>query len=205
MKIVLLGAPGCGKGTHAQKLTTELGIPHISTGDIFRQNLKEQTELGKQIAGILAKGDLVSDEITVAIVRDRLSRDDCKNGYILDGFPRSLAQAEALESFDQPDVVVNIVVGYDTIIKRISGRRFCPKCSGTFHASNLKDDVCPVCGDTLIIRSDDREEAVRNRLEVYERTTKPLIDFYQQRGLLKTALGEGTVDENYSNILKVLK
>ncbi|MBO5772974.1 MAG: adenylate kinase [Clostridia bacterium] len=205
MKIVLLGAPGCGKGTHAQRLTTELGIPHVSTGDIFRQNLKEQTELGKQIAGILAKGDLVSDEITVAIVRDRLSRDDCKNGYILDGFPRSLVQAEALESFDKLDVVVNIDVDYDTIIKRISGRRFCPKCSGTFHVSHLTSDTCPVCGDTLIIRSDDREEAVRNRLEVYESTTKPLIDFYRQRGLLKTAKGDGTVEENYANILKVLK
>ncbi len=204
MKIVLLGAPGSGKGTHAQRLTKELGIPHISTGDIFRQNLKERTPLGQQIESILAKGELVSDDITIAIVKDRLAKDDCKNGYILDGFPRSLAQAEALSSFDNVDVAVNIDVDFDVIIKRLSGRRFCPACSGTFHVSMLENEQCPTCGADLIVRDDDKAEAVENRLKVYEKTTKPLIDFYQEKGLLKNADGSGTVEENYQRVLRAV-
>lgn len=205
MKIVLLGAPGSGKGTHAQRLSKELGIPHVSTGDIFRQNLKEKTPLGQQIESILAKGELVSDDITIEIVKDRLKKDDCKNGYILDGFPRSLVQAAALESFDKIDVAVNIDVDYAEIVRRISGRRFCPKCSGTFHVTMLKDNVCPNCEGELIIRDDDSEEAVKNRLAVYEKTTKPLIDFYAERGLLKTVNGNGTIDENYMSVLRAVK
>ena len=145
MKIILLGAPGSGKGTMAQKLTSELGIPQISTGDIFRKNLKEETPLGLQVKEIMASGALVPDEITIQIVKNRLAESDCANGYILDGFPRSLVQASALDEFQQIDCAVNLDVAEDVIIKRLSGRRFCPDCNGTFHISTLQwqaDNSC---------------------------------------------------------------
>lgn len=206
MKIVLLGAPGSGKGTHAQQLTKEFNIPQISTGDIFRKNLKEETPLGKQIKDIMAKGLLVPDEIVVAIVKDRLKEDDCKNGYILDGFPRSIAQAEALDGFDQIDYVVNIDVNKEEIVNRLAGRRFCPACNGTFHVSGLNgSNVCPNCGEQLIIREDDKEETVRERLRVYDTTTAPLVDYYAKSGKMVTVNGNGAVDEVYQRVLSVLK
>ncbi|MCM1043099.1 MAG: adenylate kinase [Corallococcus sp.] len=205
MKIVLLGAPGSGKGTHAQQLVKKFGIPQISTGDIFRKNLKEETPLGLQIKDILASGKLVPDDITVAIVKDRLSQSDCQNGYILDGFPRSIAQAQALDKFDCIDCAVNLDVDGEVVINRLAGRRFCPECSGTFHVSHLKDNVCPTCGGTLIIRNDDREETVRERLNVYSATTFPLIEYYRNQGKLLTVDGNGSVDEVYVRILKALK
>ena len=157
MNVILLGAPGSGKGTMAQKLTSELKIPQISTGDIFRKNLKEETPLGLQIKDILSSGGLVPDEITIEIVKNRLAEADCANGYILDGFPRSIAQAEALETFQNIDCAINLDVDKETIVTRLSGRRFCPDCSGTFHISTLKSaEICPVCGGKLIIRPDDR-------------------------------------------------
>lgn len=206
MKLILLGAPGSGKGTMAQKLTTDLGIPQISTGDIFRKNLKEETPLGLQVKSILASGALVPDEITIEIVKNRLAEADCANGYILDGFPRSLVQAAALDTFQNVDFAVNLDVDKETVVRRLSGRRFCPDCNGTFHISSLEnEEVCPNCGGKLIIRADDSEATVRERLKVYDTTTFPLLDYYQKQGKLLTVDGNGTVDEVYGRILSVLK
>lgn len=205
MKIVLLGAPGSGKGTHAQRLTKELNIPQISTGDIFRKNLKEETPLGLQVKEIMAKGQLVPDAITVAIVKDRLAQDDCANGYILDGFPRSLVQAEELDKFDDVQFAVNIDVDKQAVIDRLSGRRFCPDCNGTYHVSTLNGATeCPNCGGKLITRQDDSEQTVRDRLDVYEKTTMPLIDYYARQGKLVNVDGNGTIEEVYNRVLRAI-
>lgn len=206
MKIILLGAPGSGKGTMAQKLTNDLKIPQISTGDIFRKNLKEETPLGLQVKDIMARGKLVPDEITIEIVKNRLAESDCVNGYILDGFPRSMVQAEALDKFQKIDCAINLDVDKETIVKRLSGRRFCPDCNGTFHISTLNGaTTCPVCGGKLIVRADDSEETVRERLRVYDENTFPLIDYYQKQGKVLTIDGNGTIDEVYNRILTALK
>ena len=206
MRIVLLGAPGSGKGTMAQKLTTQLSIPQISTGDIFRQNLKEETPLGLQIKDIMAKGMLVPDEITIEIVKDRLAKPDCANGYILDGFPRSIVQAEALDGFQTIDCAINLEVDNEAIVKRLSGRRFCPDCNGTLHVSTLADEhICPACNGNLIVREDDKEHTVRNRLDVYAKTTLPLVDYYANQGKLVTVDGNGSIDVVYDRILSALK
>ncbi len=205
MNIILLGAPGSGKGTMAQKLTVELDIPQISTGDIFRKNLKEETPLGLQIKDILNGGGLVPDEITIEIVKNRLAEPDCSKGYILDGFPRSIAQAEALDSFQHVDCAINLDVDKQTIVSRLSGRRFCPDCNGTFHISTLGNaTVCPVCGGKLIVRKDDSEETVLERLRVYESTTLPLIEYYRNQRKLVTVDGTGGVEVVYRRILDVL-
>ena len=205
MRIILLGAPGSGKGTMAQKLTSELKIPQISTGDIFRKNLKEETPLGLRVKDIMASGGLVPDEITIEIVKQRLAEPDCANGYILDGFPRSIVQAEALDAFQNIDCAINLDVDKETVVKRLSGRRFCPDCNGTFHVSSLAEaTTCPNCGGKLIIRPDDSEATVRERLNVYETNTFPLIDYYAKRGKLITVDGNGTVDEVYGRMLQVL-
>lgn len=206
MKIILLGAPGSGKGTMAQKLTNDLKIPQISTGDIFRKNLKEETPLGLQVKDIMARGDLVPDEITIEIVKDRLHEQDCANGYILDGFPRSIVQAEALDKFQQIDCAINLDVDKEAIVKRLSGRRFCPDCNGTFHISTLGDaSTCPACGGKLIVRADDSEKTVRERLRVYDQNTFPLIEYYTKQGKVLTVDGNGTIDEVYARILTLLK
>lgn len=206
MKIILLGAPGSGKGTMAQKLTNDLKIPQISTGDIFRKNLKEETPLGLQVKDIMARGELVPDEITIEIVKNRLSEPDCANGYILDGFPRSIVQAEALDGFQQIDCAINLDVDKETIVKRLSGRRFCPDCNGTFHVSTLANaELCPACGGKLIVRADDSEATVRERLRVYDKNTFPLIEYYTKQGKVLTVDGNGTIDEVYARILILLQ
>ena len=206
MNIILLGAPGSGKGTMAQKLTTELNIPQISTGDIFRKNLREATPLGLRIKSIVEGGGLVPDEITIEIVKNRLAEPDCKKGYILDGFPRSIGQAEALDTFQKIDCAINLDVDKETIVSRLSGRRFCPDCNGTFHISTLDDaEICPVCGGKLIIRPDDSEATVRERLRLYDTTTFPLIEYYEKAGKLLTIDGNGGIDVVYGRILAALK
>lgn len=204
MKIVLLGAPGSGKGTYANTLKTEFNIPHISTGDIFRKNLKEKTPLGLQVADILARGQLVPDDITIEIVKTRLLEPDTQNGYILDGFPRTVAQAVALEGFSEIDCVLDLEVDSEEIIDRLSGRRFCGNCGGAFNTRYLKEEVCPDCGGGLSVREDDKRETVADRLVVYENQTAPLIEFYKEKGKLKSIDGLGLAEDVYKRILEVL-
>ena len=205
MNIIFLGPPGAGKGTHAQKLMTEMGIPQISTGDMLRQAIKAETQLGLSAKAFIEKGELVPDEVVIGIVEERLQAEDCKNGYILDGFPRTVAQAEALSSFAHIDVALNLYLPDEMIINRLSGRRVCLKCGGTYHVSTLggKED-CAACGEKLVQRKDDSPETVKNRLSVYAEQTAPLIDYYENKGLLKTVECLGTLDENHSAVRKVL-
>ena len=206
MNIILLGAPGSGKGTMAQKLTSELQIPQISTGDIFRKNLKEATPLGLRVKSIVEGGGLVPDEITIELVKNRLAEKDCAKGYILDGFPRSIVQAEALDTFQKIDFAINLDVDKQTIVNRLSGRRFCPDCNGTFHVSTLENaETCPVCGGKLIVRPDDSVDTVLERLRLYDTTTFPLIEYYAKAGKLVTVDGNGGIDAVYARILKALK
>lgn len=202
-KIILLGAPGAGKGTQAALIKEKYGLPHISTGDIFRKNIREGTPLGVQVKAVIDRGELVPDELTVALVKDRLAQPDCKDGYILDGFPRTLAQAQALEGFSRPDMAINIAVENEAVIKRIAGRRMC-KCGETYHISSYDKDDCAKCGSKLYQRDDDKEDVVRERLRVYDAQTKPLIDFYAQRGLLRTVDGSGGVQATFGLVCKVI-
>ena len=195
MKLILLGAPGAGKGSQATKISKEYGIAHISTGDALRANIKEGTELGKF--------QLVPDEVVVEIVADRIGKEDCRNGFLLDGFPRTVAQAEALEKLTDIDVVINIDVDFDVITGRISGRRMC-ECGESYHISTYKSDVCAKCGKKLYQRADDNEETVKNRLDVYARQTAPLIDFYASRNKLVTVDGNKSIDEVFEDVKKVL-
>ena len=205
MNIVFLGPPGAGKGTHAQKLMKELNIPQISTGDMFRRAIREQTPTGLDAKRYMDKGELVPDAVVVAMVKERLAEPDCRNGYILDGFPRTVAQAEALDTIAHIDVALNIDVPDETIINRLSGRRVCAKCGGTFHISLLKGDQCPECGGELFQRDDDKPETVKNRLDVYQEKTAPLINYYDQKGILSTAVCTfDTIEENYQAVKAAL-
>lgn len=203
MKLILLGAPGAGKGSQATKISKEYGIAHISTGDALRANIKEGTELGKFAKSYIDKGQLVPDEVVVGIVADRIGKEDCRNGFLLDGFPRTVAQAEALEKLTDIDVVINIDVDFDVITGRISGRRMCD-CGESYHISTYKSDVCAKCGKKLYQRADDNEETVKNRLDVYARQTAPLIDFYATRNKLVTVDGNKSIDEVFEDVKKVL-
>ena len=205
MNLVFLGPPGAGKGTQAAVVSQALGIPHVSTGDMFRKALKEETPIGLKAKAFMDKGELVPDSVTIEMVKERLSEDDCKNGYLLDGFPRNLDQAEALATFSQLDAAVNIAVADEKLIARLSGRRFCPKCSGTFHVSKLADEKnCPDCGAELIQRADDNPATIANRLSVYHKETSPLTAFYAQKGLLKEVDGDQSMDDVSAAILKAL-
>jgi len=205
-KILLLGPPGAGKGTQAVQMKERLQVPHISTGDMLRSAIARQTELGMQAKSYIDAGDLVPDELVIAIVKDRLAEADCANGYLLDGFPRTVAQAEALDQFAQLDMVLLIDANSEQLVKRISGRRVCPGCGSTFHVSRLQgQNVCPTCGRELIQREDDQEETVRNRLEVYAVKTQPLISYYQARGLLKSVNGDQSVEQVFSDICSLLE
>ena len=202
-RIVLLGAPGAGKGTQAALLKEKYNLPHISTGDIFRANIREGTPLGVKVKAIIDKGELVPDELTVALVKDRLAMPDCEKGYILDGFPRTIAQAEALESFSSVDMAINIAVENEAVIGRIAGRRMC-KCGETYHISSYDKEDCAKCGAKLYQRDDDKEEVVRERLRVYDEQTKPLIDFYAKRNLLRTVDGSGGVQATFELVSRVI-
>ena len=200
MKIIMLGAPGAGKGTQAKMIAEKYGIPHISTGDIFRYNIKNGTELGKEAKKYMDQGLLVPDEPTVKILLDRVAKDDCKNGYVLDGFPRTIPQAEVLEEAltklgDRIDYAINVEVPDENIVKRMGGRRACVNCGATYHIEHVppkKEGICDNCGSELILRDDDKPETVKNRLSVYHKQTQPLIDFYNGKGVLRTV--DGTVD-----------
>lgn len=210
MNLVFLGPPGAGKGTIAAKAKDALNIVHISTGDLFRSNIKNETELGKVVKEILAKGDLVPDEVTVNMVKARLEEDDLKEkaGYILDGFPRTVAQADALETFSKLDAVINFVLSEEEILKRLSGRRVCKSTGRTYHIIynppkvEGRDDET---GEELIQRDDDKEEAIINRLQVYQKSTAPLIEYYRQKGLLVDIDASKSPDEVLQSLLKVLK
>ena len=208
MKLVFLGPPGAGKGTIAAKAKDVYSIPHISTGDLFRDNIKRETELGKKVKAILAAGDLVPDEVTIAMVKDRLASDDASNGFILDGFPRTIAQADALESISALDKVVNFVLDKEDIIKRLSGRRVCKSTGRTYHilynppkVEGIDDET----GEPLIQRDDDKEEAIRNRLEVYEASTAPLISYYRDKGLLVDIDASASPEEFLKSMVDALR
>lgn len=205
MKLILLGAPGSGKGTQASLIAEKYNLPHISTGDIFRQNIKNETPLGVKVKEIMNTGNLCPDDLTIELVKDRLSNEDCKNGYMLDGFPRNLTQAEALNKFAEPDVVIDIDVDLKKIEHRLVGRRSCPKCSGSFHIDFIGNtDICPDCGAKLIIRKDDNVETVKERLSVYQSQTAPLIDFYKKQNKLRVVNGDQAIDDVFCEIKKVL-
>ena len=212
MKIIMLGAPGAGKGTQAKMIADKYGVPHISTGDIFRANIKNGTELGMEAKKYMDQGLLVPDELTVRILLDRVAQDDCKNGYVLDGFPRTIPQAEVLDSEltklgDHIDYAINVDVPDENIVKRMSGRRACLTCGATYHIEHVppkKEGICDVCGSELVLRDDDKPETVKNRLNVYHEQTQPLIDFYTEKGVLKTVDGTVPMAEVFAAITAIL-
>ena len=205
MKIILLWAPGCGKGTQATKICEKYRIPHISTGDIFRENIKNQTSLGIKVKTIMDGGNLCPDDVTLELVKDRLSQEDCKNGYLLDGFPRTLNQATIFDDFDKPTVAILIDVDTTKIEERITGRRSCQGCGGSFHIDFIGNaKICPVCGGKLFVRKDDTSSVIKERLRVYKNNTEPLIEYYKERDLLRTVNGNNPVDEVFNEIVKVL-
>lgn len=200
MKIIMLGAPGAGKGTQAKMIAEKYAVPHVSTGDIFRANIKNGTELGMEAKKYMDQGLLVPDELTVKILLDRVAQEDCQNGYVLDGFPRTIPQAEVLERAlneigDKIDYAINVDVPDENIIRRMGGRRACLFCGATYHVEHIppkKEGICDTCGKELVLRDDDKPETVKNRLDVYHKQTQSLIDFYQAKGILRTV--DGTVD-----------
>ena len=212
MKIIMLGAPGAGKGTQAQMIAEKYNIPHISTGDIFRANIKNGTELGKKAKEFMDKGQLVPDELTVELLLDRVANDDCKNGYVLDGFPRTIPQADVLDTEltklgDKVDYAINVDVPDENIVRRMSGRRACLKCGATYHIEHIKpqkDGICDKCGSELVQRDDDKPETVQNRLKVYHEQTQPLIDYYENKSILKTVDGTKDMQEVFSDIVSIL-
>ena len=212
MKIVMLGAPGAGKGTQAKMIASKYQIPHISTGDIFRANIKNGTELGKKAKSYMDQGLLVPDELTVDLVIDRLANDDCKNGYILDGFPRTIPQAEALDAAlaklgEKMDYAIDVDVPDENIVSRMSGRRACTGCGATYHIvynPSKKGDCCEVCGEKLILRDDDKPETVQKRLNVYHDQTQPLFDYYTKQGILKAVDGTQDMNDVFAAITNIL-
>lgn len=205
MKLILLGAPGCGKGTQAAYISNKYGLPHISTGELFRENIRNKTPLGIKVKEIMDSGNLCPDDLTVALVKDRLAQPDCANGYLLDGFPRNVEQAIELDSFAVPDLVINIDVNPAIIEHRITGRRNCSKCGGLFHVDFIGNvDVCPVCGEKLSIRKDDNAETVKERLDVYAKSTAPVYDYYLKQGKTVKVDGSLPTDQVFNEIIKVL-
>lgn len=212
MKIIMLGAPGAGKGTQAKQIADKYDIPHISTGDIFRANIKNKTDLGKKAKTYMDQGLLVPDELVVDLVVDRVQKDDCSKGYVLDGFPRTIPQAEALDKAlekmsDHVDYAINILIPDANIIKRMSGRRACVSCGATYHIVNIPpkvDGVCDACGKELILRDDDKEDTVKKRLDVYHEQTQPLIEYYKNKEILVNVDGTQDMKNVFQSIVELL-
>ncbi len=212
MKIIMLGAPGAGKGTQAKMIAAKYEIPHVSTGDIFRANIKEKTELGMEAKKYMDQGLLVPDELTVKILLDRVAKDDCKNGYVLDGFPRTIPQAEVLDKAvselnESIDYAINVDVKDENIIRRMSGRRACLKCGATYHIEHIppkKEGICDACGSELVLRDDDKPETVEKRLKVYHEQTQPLIDYYNKKGILREVDGSQDMKDVFNAIVDIL-
>lgn len=213
MKIIMLGAPGAGKGTQAKMIADKYGIPHISTGDIFRANIKNGTELGLEAKKYMDLGKLVPDELTVKILLDRVAQEDCAKGYVLDGFPRTIPQAEVLDKAltelgEAIDFAIDVDVPDENIVKRMSGRRACLSCGATYHLEHIppkKDGVCDKCGKELVLRSDDKPETVLNRLKIYHDQTQPLIEYYTQKGVLYTVNGTVDMKDVFASIVSILE
>ena len=212
MKIIMLGAPGAGKGTQAKKIADKYQIPHISTGDIFRANIKEGTELGKKAKSYMDQGQLVPDELTLELIMDRFQNPDCKNGYVLDGFPRTIPQAEALtealaKKGETIDYAINVELPDENIINRMGGRRACLACGSTYHivyAPTRVEGICDRCGEKLVLRDDDKPETVKNRLNVYHNQTQPLIEYYTRQGKLAEVDGTQSMEDVFNAIVKIL-
>ncbi len=212
MKIIMLGAPGAGKGTQAKKIADRYSVPHISTGDIFRANIKEGTELGRKAKTYMDQGLLVPDELVVELVVDRIKQADCENGFVLDGFPRTIPQAEALDAAlknigEAMDHAIDVDVPDENIINRMSGRRACLDCGATYHIVTIPtkvEGICDVCGNKIVLREDDKPETVQKRLEVYHAQTQPLIDYYKKQGILKTVDGTQLMDAVFNAIVEIL-
>ena len=212
MKIIMLGAPGAGKGTQAKKIAAQYSIPHISTGDIFRANIKNNTELGQKAKTYMDKGELVLDSLVVDLIMDRFKEADCANGYVLDGFPRTIPQAEALDNAlkangEKVDFAINVEVPDENIINRMSGRRACVGCGATYHIKynpTKVEGVCDACGEKLILRDDDKPETVKNRLSVYHEQTQPLIDYYNKAGVLAEVDGTKDMEDVFKDIVNIL-
>ncbi|WP_226683683.1 adenylate kinase [Sutcliffiella horikoshii] len=212
MNLVLMGLPGAGKGTQAERIVEKYNIPHISTGDMFRAAMKEETELGMKAKSFMDQGQLVPDEVTIGIVRERLEKEDCKDGFLLDGFPRTVPQADALEQMLEElgrkiDYVINVNVDQSILMERLTGRRICKDCGSTYHLvfnPPAKDGVCDKCGGELYQRADDNEETVGNRLEVNVKQSKPLLDFYESKGYLRNINGQQAIDKVFADIEELL-
>ena len=212
MKIIMLGAPGAGKGTQAKQIADKYSIPHISTGDIFRANIKNGTELGKKAKQYMDQGALVPDELTCDLVMDIIQQDDCKNGFVLDGFPRTIPQAEALDAAlgkinEKMDYAIDVDVPDENIVNRMSGRRACLNCGATYHLISIPpkvEGICDRCGSEIVLREDDKPETVQKRLKVYHEQTQPLIDYYKNQGILKSVDGTQPMDEVFKAIVTIL-
>ena len=213
MKVIMLGAPGAGKGTQAKIIAEQYGVPHVSTGDMFRANIKNGTELGMEAKKYMDAGELVPDELTVRILLDRVAKDDCMNGFVLDGFPRNIPQAKVLDEAldkigEQVDYAIDVDVPDENIIRRMSGRRACLNCGATYHIEHIPPktaDVCDACGSALVLRDDDKPDTVKNRLNVYHEQTQPLIAYYSEKGIRRTVDGTKPMEEVFSAIKDILE
>ncbi len=207
MRLIIFGPPSAGKGTQAQKLSKKYGIPQVATGDLLRKAVADKTPLGLKVKSILDQGKLGPDNLIVQLIKERVAKPDCRNGYILDGFPRTMGQAKELEKMTDIDLVLNIVVDFELLVERAVGRRTCPKCSAVYHIRfnpPMNEGECEKCGAKLIQRDDDKDETVRNRLKVYEEQTAPLVEYYRKKGKLMDIDGSGGIEAVYAQMVKAI-